>query len=139
MRRVLSMLHVNWGGVAAGTVAAYLAGFVWYGVLFEDRWLALSGATTSESPLLMAAGFLAVLISVFGLDWVIRRTGSLGWISGARVGLATAFFFGLTVAANDFIYGVKPLALIPIDVGYILLWFGIAGCMVGGLQRRARP
>ena len=139
MRRLLSMLHVNWSGVAAGTVAAYLAGFLWYGVVFEDRWLALSGAGASEDPRVMAAGLIAVLTSVFGLDWIIRRTGSLGWISGARVGLATAFFFGLTVAASDFIYGVKPIGLIPIDAGYILLWFGIAGCMVGGLQRRARP
>jgi hypothetical protein len=133
------MLHVNWAGVAAGTIAAYLAGFLWYGILFEDRWLALSGAGASDSPLIMGLGFVAVLISVFGLDWVIRRTGSLGWFSGARVGLATAFFFALTVSANDFIYGMKPAALIPIDTGYILLWFGIAGCMVGGLQRRARP
>jgi hypothetical protein len=139
MRRLLSMLHINWSGVAAGTVAAYLAGFIWYGFLFEERWLTLSGAEASESPLVMAAGLLAVLISVFGLDWIIRRTGSLGWISGARVGMAVAFFFALTVAANDFIYGIKPIELIPIDVGYILLWFGIAGCMVGGLQRRARP
>ena len=53
--------------------------------------------------------------------------------------VAVALFFGLTVAANDFIYGIKPFGLIPIDFGYILLWFGIAGCMVGGLQRRARP
>ena len=139
MRPLLSTLHVNWGGVAAGTIAAYLAGFVWYGFLFEERWLALTGAQTSESPVVMAAGLVAILISVFGLDWIIRRTGSLGWISGARVGLAVAFFFGLTVAATDFIYAVKPVGLIPIDAGYILLWFGIAGCMVGGLQRRARP
>ena len=47
MRPLLSMLHVNWGGVAAGTVAAYLAGFVWYGLLFEERWLALSGEIES--------------------------------------------------------------------------------------------
>ena len=139
MRRLISMLHVNWSGVAAGTVAAYLAGFVWYGLFFEERWLTLSGADIPQSPWMMAAGLGAVLISVFGLDWIIRRTGSLGWISGARVGLATAFFFGLTVAANDFIYGIKPVGLIPVDAGYILLWFGIAGCMVGGLQRRARP
>ncbi len=139
MRRIISILHVNWGGVAAGTVASYLVGFLWYGLLFEKRWQALSGARTSNSSLVMGAGFIAVLISVFGLDWIIRRTGSLGWISGARVGLATAFFFGLTVAASDFIYGVKPVGLIPIDVGYILLWFGVAGSVVGGLQRHARP
>ena len=136
---VLSALRVNWSGVAAGTLAAYVAGFLWYGVLFEDHWRVLTGAAPAESPPVMAMGFAVVLISVFGLDWVIRRTGSLGWFSGARVGLATAFFFALTVAANDFIYGVKPLVLIPIDAGYILVWFGAAGCMVGGLQRRARP
>ncbi len=135
------MLRVNWPGVAAGTLAAYLVGFVWYGLLFEERWVALSGVDPSkmQGGLPMAAGFLAVLLSVFGLDWVIRRTGSLGWFSGGRVGLATALFFGLTVAANDFIYGIKTLGLVPIDFGYILLWFAVAGSIVGGWQRRAKP
>ena len=134
------MLRVNWAGVAAGTVAAYLVGFVWYGLLFEKRWVALSGVDPAkmESGVAMGAGFIAVLLSVFGLDWVIRRTGSLGWFSGGRVGLAAALFFGLTVAANDFIYGIKTYALIPIDFGYILLWFAVAGSIVGGWQQRAK-
>ena len=139
MGRVLSMLHVNWGGVAVGTIAAYLAGLAWYGLLFEERWASLSGAEVPQPYLVMPAGFIAVLIAVFGLDWVIRRTGSLGWFSGARVGLATAFFFGVSTTAGDLLLGFKPLDIIAIDVGYILLWFGVAGCMVGGLQRRARP
>ena len=134
------MLRVNWIGVAAGTLAAYLAGFVWYALIFEERWMALTKVDPAvmESNTAMGAGLLAVLLSVFGLDWVIRRTGSLGWFSGARVGLAAALFFGLTVAANDFIYGIKDLSLIPIDFGYILLWFAVAGAIVGGWQRRAK-
>jgi len=137
MRPLLSMLHVNWGGVAAGTVAAYLAGLVWYGLLFQFGWRVLIDGI---SPVWAAgAAFLIVIISVIGLDWVIRRTGSLGWFSGARVGLATAFFFGLSTTARDLLFGFKPLDIIAIDLGFVLLWFGIAGCMVGGLQRRARP
>ena len=134
------MLRVNWQGVALGALAAYAVGFVWYGLLFDDHWMALTGVDPSRAggAWAMAAGFLAVLLSAFGLDWVIRRTGSLGWLGGARVGLSAALFFGLAVSANDFIYGVKPLQLIPIDFGYILMWFGAAGCIVGGLQRRAR-
>jgi hypothetical protein len=69
---------------------------------------------------------------------VIRRTGSLGWISGARVGLSAALFFALTVCGTDFAYGAKDLRLLPIEFGYILLWFAVAGCIVGGLQRRAK-
>jgi hypothetical protein len=135
------MWRVNWPGVAAGTLAAYMVGFVWYGLLFEEHWRTLTTADPIllESPLALAAGFLAVLLSVFGLDWVIRRTGSLGWFSGARVGMAAALFFGLSVAANDFIYGIKHMGLLLVDFGYILLWFAVAGCIVGGLQRRARP
>ena len=134
------MLRVNWAGVAAGTVAAYLTGFVWYGLLFSARWTALAhpNLAVMRSPAGMGAGFLIVLLSVLGLDWVIRRTGSLGWISGTRVGLSAALFFGLTVAGYDFAYGVKDLTLIPIELGYILLWFAVAGCIVGGLQRRAK-
>jgi len=135
------MWRVNWSGVALGALAAYAVGFLWYGVLFDDQWRSLSTADPAllNSPRALVAGFLAVLLSVFGLDWVIRRTGSLGWFSGARVGLAAALFFGLAVAANDFIYGIKDMGLLLIDFGYILLWFAVAGCIVGGLQRRARP
>ena len=134
------MLRVTWAGVAAGTLAAYLAGFVWFGLLFPARWtmLAHPNLTMMRSPAGMGAGFFIVLLSVLGLDWIIRRTGSLGWISGARVGLSAALFFGLTVAGDDFAYGVKDLRLIPIELGYILVWFAVAGCIVGGLQRRAK-
>ena len=134
------MLRVNWAGVAAGTLVAYLVGFLWYGLLFDKHWTALSGVDASmlKNPMSMAASFLSILLSVFGLDWIIRRTGSLGWFSGARVGLAVALFFGLSVATNDFFYAIKPFALLPIDFGYILLWFAVAGSIVGGLQRRAK-
>ena len=137
MRRLLSILHVNWSGVFAGTAAAYLAGLAWYGLLAYFGW---GGFHPGVSPVLAAAGALLIIMtSVFGLDWVIRRTGSLGWFSGARVGLAAAFFFGLSTTAKDLIVGDKPLHILAIDLGFILLWFGVAGCMVGGLQRRARP
>ncbi len=134
------MLRVNWAGVSAGTIAAYLVGFLWYGLIFNAHWIALAHPhlATMQSPAGMGAGFVIVTLSVFGLDWVIRRTGSLGWISGTRVGLSASLFFGITVACNDFAYGIKDLRLIPIDLGYILVWFAVAGCIVGGLQRRAK-
>jgi len=134
------MLQVNWAGVAAGTIAAYLVGFLWYGLIFNAHWIALAhpNLATMQSPAGMGAGFVIVMLSVFGLDWVIRRTGSLGWISGTRVGLSASLFFGITVTCKDFAYGIKDLRLIPIDLGYILVWFAVAGCIVGGLQRRAK-
>jgi hypothetical protein len=134
------MFRVNWPGVVVGALAAYAVGFVWYGLLFNDHWLALAGVhrTRMATPFALGMDFLAVLLSVFGLDWVIRRTGSLGWLGGGRVGLAAALFFGVAVAADDFIYGIKALALAPIDFGYILMWFGLAGAIVGGWQRRAK-
>ena len=137
MRRLLSIFRVNWAGVAAGTTAAYLAGLAWYGLLFHYGWRVWGEGSSPVSAATAALGI--VVVSVLGLDWVIRRTGSLGWISGARVGLATAVFFGLTTTLKDLLCGFKPLEIILIDAGFILVWFGLAGCMVGGLQRRSRP
>jgi hypothetical protein len=130
---------INWIGVGAAFVAATAIGMLWYGMLFEAQWMALSGITQADidaaNPAMsMTVGAVNTLIAMAGLGWLIARLGEDSWIGGLKTGLAVGVLFALTTAALGFIYGVQNRGLIPIDFGYLLLMYGVGGLLIGGLR-----
>ena len=60
------MKGVNWLGLVLALVAGQAIGFVWYGMVFEERWMALSGVTApeaGEANMAMAWGVLLAFSS----------------------------------------------------------------------------
>jgi len=129
------MKGINWVGVLAALVASQAIGFVWYGVVFEDTWVALSGVNPdASSNAAMIWGAVQNLVVAIGLAWLTARTGMTGWVGGAMAGMAACAFFALATLSLRFIYGGDNGGLIPIDGGYMLVQYAISGALVGGLR-----
>ena len=43
------IFNTSWAAVLLATIAFYMVGFVWYGFLFQDLWLAASGMTEEQT------------------------------------------------------------------------------------------
>ena len=134
------MKGINWAGVIAALVVGQVIGFLWYGMIFEEQWMALSGVTPSgdAANMAMAYGALNQLVVAVGLAWLIGKTGSATLVGGAMAGLAAGVFFAATTAAQAFIYGGADTGLIPIDIGYLLVAYTAMGATVGAVKLGAR-
>ncbi len=113
-------VHVNFLAVAAATVASYILGFVWYGVIFSKTWMRLTGITEMKPKPL---NLILVVISMFIMAYVLNHSIifgdaylKTGGISGA---LAGAFFLWLGFVATTTViiklYESKPWGLWLLD------------------------
>ncbi len=126
-------LNVNWPVVIVATVVVYLFGWLWYGMLFEAQWEALTAVTVeSDDWGAMLWGVPATLLTMIGLGWLIGRDST--WPAGLKTGLMAGVFFAVTTSSFAYIYeGANP-GLILIDWGHLLIAFGLGGTIIGGLK-----
>jgi len=128
---------MNWAGVILALIAGELLGMLWYGMLFEEQWVRLSGVTIPEgadTTVPMLIGAVNTLVVVLGLAWLTARLGDTSWAAGARTGLIAGVVFACTTAALNFIYGQQDTGLVPIDFGYLLVLYAVSGALVAGVR-----
>lgn len=132
------MKNINWIGVIAAVIASQALGMAWYGFIFAEKWMALSGMDAGSmeggGTMTYVYGALQNLVVAVGLSWLAAKTGKSGWMGGAKLGLFACVFFALATYALRFIYGDDNTGLIPIDAGYMLIQYVITGALVTGLK-----
>jgi len=120
-------------------VASFMFGWVWYGMLFSDAWLAaigksreqVKGDTPSPTPFIIS--FVGLLIMAWVLAGVLRHLGSdqvtlrNGIITGAFMWLG---FVITTLGVNNAFRDAKP-ALTLIDGGHWLGVLLVQGAIIG--------
>ncbi len=133
------MNRINWLGVAVATVVAFFIGFLWYGLIFQEQWIALTGVTDegSGNAMWMLLGVVQTFITMVGLGWFIGSDGS-GWMQGLKIGLIAGVCFALMTSAYGFIYQTSPMALLPIDWSHLLVVYAVGGAIIGGLRMKPK-
>lgn len=130
---------LNWMGIIVATVVAFFIGFLWYGLIFEAKWLELTGQTESEDMAMMPMiyGLGQTFITMVGLGWFISKTGD-GWMNGLKTGLIASICFALMTSAYGFIYETAPMGLLPIDWSHMLVIYAVGGAIIGGLKMKPK-
>lgn len=130
---------LNWLGIIVATVVAFFVGFLWYGILFEARWIELTGVTgEGGDPIWMLVGLVQTFITMLGLGWFIARDGAVGWMAGLKIGLIAGVAFALMTSAYGFIYQTSPMGLLPIDWSHLLVVYAVGGALIGGLRMKPK-
>ena len=133
------MGQLNWLGVVLAFVANELIGGTWYGYLFKDRWMALAKPNTDmNSNMPMVYGAIVGLIAVLGLAWLIRKLGEETLMGGLKIGLIAGIAFAATSVLLDPIYGGRAAELMMIEGGYVVVFYAIAGAIIGGVKLPAK-
>jgi hypothetical protein len=133
------MKQVNWLGLVVSLVVGQVIGFLWYGTLFAQAWMKATGVTEAAGQeWKMGLGILNMVVVLLGLDWLIRRVGTTGFVGGAKTALTACVLFALTVLSLNYIYANGAPALLWIDGGYQLLTYAIGGALLGGLRLKPK-
>ena len=112
----------------------YGIGFVIYGVLFSEQWMALSGVTEdgiAGEEWRMALSPIMPLLQAIGLSCVIKWRNAAGWMGGLATGFWMALFFVFAARLYGFVYGAEPTGLLGIDTLHLFLINMIGGAVIG--------
>ncbi len=125
---------VNILGLVLGALAMWVLGFIWYGMLMSDAWMAASGYTEQmfegQSPLWMPAGFVISLLLTFGLGWHMKQKSITKLDTAALFGLWMALLIGVPLQMYGYVYSpTHSWELLLINSGYTVLTF-VAACAI---------
>lgn len=139
----------NWLAIVASVFVSMVIGFLWYGALFQQQWMAGNGITVSEDETAMFKDGVALDMSMtpmivniffmvvyaFIMNWLINKTNSYGWQSGMMVGLAVGVTHTLNVIVGN-LFASNPSSLSMVDGSYSLVLFTVMGTIIGAMQKR---
>ncbi len=141
------MRNTNWLAVAAATVAGMAIGFLWYGALFQDQWMAGNGISMDGDTVLkdgveqpmssmpMVINTLAMIIYAIFMDWIIFKTNDTTWAKGATLGLILGLVMVVSVYVGN-LFAMAPMSLSMVDGSYALVLFTVMGAIIGGWRKR---
>jgi hypothetical protein len=129
---------VNWIAVVAATIVLEVVGYIWYGVVFKDAWIAAGGSThmSLSQGAAYGLGMVNTLIVNIGLAWLLARLGRTGLVPSIVGALIAWLFFDFTTMALDFLYEGQSAALVEINMGLQLVSYLLAGAIFGLLPAR---
>lgn len=137
----MQLAGMNLFATVLAAAASFMFGWLWYGMLFSDAWLAATGKSRDEvkgdppSPIPFIVSFAGLLIMAWVLAGVLRHLGPgevtfhNGVITGAFMWLG---FVITTMSVNNAFRGAKR-SLTLIDGGH---WLGVLllqGAVIGWL------
>ncbi len=125
---------LNMVGILATSVAFFLLGFVWYGILFIDEMMSALGydANTKfnfEQPVQMALGFINVAVVSVGIGLLLKWLDVRKLVTAIKYGLIVAVCFGLTTSAYGWIYGDYPIQMGLVDGAYTLIGYAMVAAI----------
>lgn len=138
----------NWKAIAAATVACFLVGFLWYGLLFTDTWMAGNGITMegdkafkngvemSSNPFPMVFNIIAMLVNTLLVNWFMQRMGVHSLGGGIQVGGVIGFIMALGVVTGN-LFAASPNSLSFVDGSYSVVIFTAIGAILGGWPQKA--
>lgn len=144
---------VNLLGVLLAAVAMFFIGFIWYGLLFTEPWMAANGlffgdeakttmqwltadgvtsvaADAGPNPMVMLGGFVLSLVLSFGLGWHMQQKNISKLGTAALFGLWMSLLIGVPLVAYDTVY--TPYASLMglfVDGSHTVVTF-VAACAV---------
>ena len=137
----------NWLAIAAAVVAGMVIGFLWYGALFQEQWMAGNGITQDgekylkngvEMPMSatpMIFNTIAMILYALVVNWLLGRMGINTLMDGAMAGGV----IGLLMAAGEYtgnLFANNPMSLTMVDGSYALVLFALMGAIIGGWQKK---
>ena len=128
--------RINWITVIIATIVGFGLGAIWFQqAVFGKAWMEDLGITKDGPHASMAksmgGSFITTLISAFGLAWLIRLTGAMSLVGGAKVGLLVGLAFVATSYFSDGFFENRKNRLIVITAAHRVLMFAIMGAILG--------
>jgi hypothetical protein len=138
----MNNLKINHTAVWICIVLMHGFGFLWYGPLWGEKWLAfvqLDTATMqqqSASAGLWILNSTAIIASIYMLAWVLTRLNITNGFQGAAIAFAVTFCFHHLPLMNANMFAGEPYGLAWITGGYSLTWLSVSGFILASWRKQ---
>jgi hypothetical protein len=131
------LFGLNLVPVLVASVAFFVVGFLWYGVIFSDAWMAAQGVTEADagSPVWMVGGFVITIMQVVALGLILKWRN----IAGPSPAVQTALVLWLLLALPFTLYAyffipAHNATLLMIDASHLLVGWGLAAAVLATMK-----
>jgi hypothetical protein len=132
----LANSNINWLSVAAVTILSFILGALWHSsVLFGRIWAKEINKDKNQKinfKLVFGLSAIANLVAVIALAAFIGDDSTA--IKGLIDGLVVSIFWISSSIAVTYLFESKSLKLFLIDAGFYIIFFSIAGFIIGTWQ-----
>jgi len=128
---------MNWIAIAVAALATFAIGYVWYGMIFKNAWIAETGMTEEKQKqgnmaltfgLSLVFAFLLAMF-LYNFVWHDDDPSSHNFKHGMAHGLFLCLFTVLPTLGTNALYEQKSWKYILINVGY---WI-VSAAVMGGI------
>ncbi len=126
---------MNWIAIIVAALATFAVGFVWYGMLFKDAWITVTGMTEQKQkqgnmPVIFGVSLVFAFMLAFFLYNFVWHADSPEFHTfkhGAFHGVFLSIVVILPALGTNALYEQKGLKYILINVGYWVVSCAIMG------------
>jgi hypothetical protein len=129
-------MDVNWIGVIAAGVSAFIIGGIWYGPLFGKAWqkgVGLSDEQVKSANMVKTLGGSLVLSLIAAFVFAMFLGRDMGLQFGAATGFAAGAGWVAASFGISYLFEQRPFKLWLINGGYHTLQFTLYGAILGWL------
>jgi hypothetical protein len=135
-------MRTNYPAVIVCAIVYWLLGWLWYGVAFSTRWMALEHMTdaqaSSMNPVLpYIITFLLDLLIAFVLAQVCIWRNANTPSRGAAIGILLWIGFVGPITYTTHMYEMRPKELFAINEFYPLVGLFLMGVILGAWKKKA--
>jgi hypothetical protein len=133
----MTELRINHIAVWVCIILMHVFGFLWYGPLFGEQWMALveldleSMQSESMNPAIWILNSIAIIAPIYMLAWLLTKLNITSGVQGAVVAFLITFSFHHLPLMNANMFAGEPYGLAWITGGYSLTWLTISGFILG--------
>ena len=123
----------NWLAAGVAALAGFPLGMLWYGPLFGKAWMEASGVTMARAKAANPAITypLVLILNLIATSSLSRFVAGGDIHTGAKLGLLVGTTFVAVGFGINYLFEFRPLRLWLINCGYLIVFFTVAGAILG--------
>lgn len=133
----MNNLKINHLAVLVSVVWMFVLGFLWYGPIFGEPWMEMSGLTLegieADPPGagVWISNLFSSIVPIYVLAWIFVRMNVNSLVSGLTSGLIISAAFSLLPVITGGLFAKDPYALAWIEGGFQVAGWTVAGAILG--------
>lgn len=138
-------MKINYLAVLVAGLANWLLGWVWYGLLFGNKWMQLMGWDQQKVDAVQQEGatrqmiisLIGALVTALILAMIYARAGVQSWLDGLKLAALIWLGFVALTGMDSVVYEGRNYGLYQINSTYHLAGLLIAGAILGAWRKKS--
>ncbi len=139
----MEQIKMNHLAVWSSVIFLFVLGFLWYGPIFGEKWLAMVGITMEEAEAnppsggVWAANVFSSAFGVYILAWILVQINVQSAVKGAMIGLLIGLAFNLFPTMVNGFFARDPYGEAWITGGFQTVGWTVSGLILGIWTKKA--